>query len=359
MSLKLKAKSYRCRFLEPGVSNNGGVAVLIRSENLMHLANKFKGVPFIIDHEDIDVDNIDNKKVGLATDIIKDDDGWAWCNYMIDSEEAEMLLKQGHSISCAYTVLQKGDGGVYNGVEYDFEVLDLEPDHIAIVAEPHYTGAIVVENSKKNINAKEKIKNMFNFLKKNKKEEIIKNSLEEVENAYAKNGEEEIAVADLVKNYQDFVANKKEEEKKEEEKKPKKEILNADDEVEVDGKMVAVKDLLEAYNSCKRKNEEEGDKKDDKDSKDAKQENEGDKDEKKDKEVENEDKAEEGDKKKDEDKEVKNESDDDEDCKKVKNAKQKFIENADYKEQPKKGALSDIKKAQDAIMKIYSSCPEE
>lgn len=323
MSLKLKAKSYKCRFLEAGVSNNGGVAVLIRAENLMQLAEKFKGVPFSISHEDLNPENVDDYRVGITANVFKGDDGWAWSEFLIDKEEGETLLNQGYNISCAYTVLNKGLGGIHNGVEYDFEVLDLQADHIAIVDVPHYTDAIVVKNSN---NIKPKIKNMFKFLKSKNKAEAIENSMEEKEEAFVKNGEGKVSVADLIENYRKMKNEESESAKKEEE-----EIIDESDEIEVDGDIVSVGELLNSYkNSCKNESEDkeekekhlDGAEKDDKDHIEDLE-----KDEKDDKESKEE--IENSEDKKDEDKKesVKNEATKTEsDFDVIKNAKKEFLE---------------------------------
>jgi hypothetical protein len=252
MSLKLKAKSYKCRFLEAGVSNNNNISILIKADNLMMLAEKFKGVPVSVSHDDLTVDNVDNFKVGIVANVFKGDDGWAWCEFLVDEDEGERLLSQGYNISCAYTVLLKGAGGNHNGVDYDFEILDLQADHIAIVDIPHYTDAIVIKNSNNN---KLKIKNMFKFMKSKNKENALKNSIEEKEEVFVKNGEDKIKISDLIDKYREV---KNSESKSAEEEEAM--ILNEEDEVEVDGEMKTVAELLQNYNACMKNESKEGSK---------------------------------------------------------------------------------------------------
>lgn len=243
---KLKAKTVRARFLEPGLVAYTNETVLIKNENLMNVAKDFKGVHVIIDHQDIDDKNLE-EIVGYVNNVWFEN-GWAWCDFTVNSEEAIKLIDLGYSVSCAYNPIY-AEGGIYHNVEYDREIIGSEAIHMAIVENPRYEDAIIIQNS---IN-KNKVINMFKI---KKKEETKENSVDvELENAVFELDGEKIALSSMVDAYQ----NAKEEEKKENEE-DKEVKVNADYEFEVDGDMVKVSELAKAFKASK-KNEEEEEKK--------------------------------------------------------------------------------------------------
>ena len=247
---KLKAQSFKARFLEAGVVKYEDEMVLIKPENLMNIASDFKGAHTIIDHQDISIKNAD-EIVGYITNVwFNAEDGWAWCDFTVNSEEAISLINKGYFVSCAY-LPEYAQGGTYHNIPYDQEIVGGEALHLAIVENPRYEGAIILKNS---IN---KVMTIFKFKKpKENKAEVkeieLENALFEIEEG------ENVSVADMVAVYKNA---KEEEEKKEneEEKDPK---VNAGDEFEVDGKMVKVSELASAYKASMKKNaEDEEDKK--------------------------------------------------------------------------------------------------
>lgn len=246
---KLKAQTYKARFLEKGVVKYKEELVLIKPENLMKIAQDFKGAHVIIDHQDINENNIE-EIVGYINNVwFNEEDGWAWCDFTVNNAEAINLINNGYSVSCAY-IPEYTQGGSYHNIPYEREIIGGEAIHLAIVESPRYEDALIIKNS-----IKKKVMNIFKL----KKEEKVENSvneieLESLENSIFEIEGEQVPLSNMVEAYK----NSKEEEKKEEEKK-----MNADDEVEVDGEMVKVSELASAYKAAKKaaKNAEEEEKK--------------------------------------------------------------------------------------------------
>lgn len=207
MSAKLQAKTYSCRFLEAGVVKYDNEMVYIAQDNLMKIAECFKGTPMIIDHQNITIDNADALKFGNALNIRKGDDGWAWCDFTADDEEAITLINSGWSVSCAYVPTKTSGAGVYHNIPFDREILEAKALHIAIVQKPRYEKALVFENSLTNNN-----ENMSNEIL-----DSIKNAITAIPNA----------IADGFKN-----AKKNEVEEKEEKEEKKEAKKNENKEVE-------------------------------------------------------------------------------------------------------------------------------
>ena len=250
---KLKAGTFKMRFLEAGVVQYENEMVLIRPENLMTIAQKFNGAKIIIDHQEVNETNAAKEIVGYASNIRQEADNWAWCDFTVNDEEATELINKGFKPSCAYLPVATGSGGTKNNVPYDREIIDIVEDdtvtHIAIVENPRYEDAIILKNS-----IKSKMKNIFKFT--SKKEVIKENSVKEIDldsTVFDLDGEE-VPVSNLVTAYK----NQKDEEDKEKENEcDDKAKVNADSEFEVDGKMVKVSEMAKAYKSAKKNQEDE------------------------------------------------------------------------------------------------------
>lgn len=163
----MRAKSYYGRFFESGPVKypESNEMVYISAENLPKFVEGHKGVPIIIEHEDLTVDNIAEHCVGyVARTFINNEgftddhgnmhasDGWGWALFTVHDQDAISLLDgMNWKLSNEYFVTQKGDSGEYNAIPYNYEVLDINPVHIAIVQKPRYTDVKVISNSRKDI----------------------------------------------------------------------------------------------------------------------------------------------------------------------------------------------------------------
>ena len=254
---KLKAETFKARFLESGVveyhDEYQDERVLIRSENLNNIAQKFKGAKVQIDHKEITAKNV-SEIVGYINNIWIDNcDGWAWCDFTVNDEQAIDLINRGYSVSCCYIGVGSGSGGTKNAVPYDREIIDIEDDdevtHLAIVESPRYEDAIILKNSIK----KTTMKNIFKFTNK---EKVKENSVKELdlESAAFEIDGEEVPVSNLMSAYKN---QKDEEEKEKENEGDEKAKVNANSEFEVDGKMVKVSEMAKAF----KKNTEDEEKK--------------------------------------------------------------------------------------------------
>lgn len=235
---ELKAKTYQCRFLEAGVVRYENETVLIRPENVMKIAETFKGIPVCIDHKDLNLSNISDHKVGLVTrEIWRDSDAWANCSFLIDNKKGVDVIEEGYSVSCAYIPTEFAPGGIYHNIPYDREILAGVGVHLALVSNPRYEGATILANSKE--------KTMFKLFKNKKEEMSSENAIIEIDGA-------EISLADAVAAYKNSLA---------EAKKNAKAKMNAEDEVEVDGEKVKVSKLISSYKTSMKnktkKNESE------------------------------------------------------------------------------------------------------
>lgn len=264
---KLQARTYSCRFLRSGPVQYENEIVAIYPENLMKIADAFKGFAVVIDHVDLDSGNADKLVVGYISEVWKNEgDEWAWCNFLVDNKNAIDLIENGCFVSCAYIPTETKTGGTYNNIEYQREIVGGKPLHLALVTLPRYEGAEIIKNSKED-------KKMLKFFRNSKKEIDIDavNTTIEVDG-------EEVSLQNAIEAFKNAKVKKN------------KAKMNESDEVDVDGEMVKVADLKKAYSASKKKNtkknEGDEDKKDEKenDADEDDMENEGDEDKKDEKE---------------------------------------------------------------------------
>ena len=109
------------------------------------------GVPVIINHKDLNSENVGDERVGVVNSVWYDEkDGWYWCDGIIWDETAQNLITDNNwSVSCSYDVKTADDkGGTENNIKYDIEFLDGVFTHLALVNNPRYERANIVFNSK-------------------------------------------------------------------------------------------------------------------------------------------------------------------------------------------------------------------
>ncbi len=148
-----KGKRFKSRFIQPGLAGYPGQYgnVLVKKETLDECLNSIIGAPVIINHQDIDKNNVDEARVGVISNAYYNEkDGWYWCEGVIWDETAQNLITDKHwSVSCSYDYLQEdNEGGTENNISYDREFTKLNFRHLALVNNPRYERANIVFNSK-------------------------------------------------------------------------------------------------------------------------------------------------------------------------------------------------------------------
>lgn len=247
-------KVYYCRHIEKGVVGYEEEMVLINDDALNRLDKTMAGVPVRVHHvDDIEVDKIQEQSDGyVAESFYLECDGWHWAKFICVSDEAHKRVSEGWSVSNAYTPTAWGGKGVYHNIPYDREITDGNYGHLAIVPNPRYEGSVIMtpEEFKEYKESKEKELKELQNTKKEKKvmlklfkrvpveKEIDENALVQLENG------KEMSIKDMVAA---VVKNEKDED---DETK-----MNMDTEVDVDGKKMTVKELVNRYKKMNKKNQ--------------------------------------------------------------------------------------------------------
>ena len=146
-----KGRQFKARFLVPGLVKYDYGVCLLTKENADKFIQDFVGCPVIIEHQDVTDENV--KEIG-AGDIFSvwfdEKDGYYWCNGIIRDKKALELINKGYSVSCQYVITEYSDnttGALHNGNPYDKVIENGRPEHLAIVKNPRYEGAIIAVNA--------------------------------------------------------------------------------------------------------------------------------------------------------------------------------------------------------------------
>ena len=76
--------------------------------------------------------------------------GWFDCTFLLTDDKAkEKVERDGYSVSCSFHVKDTGPGGEWHAIKYDEEIADGEFEHLALVTTPRYEDCRIVVNSKK------------------------------------------------------------------------------------------------------------------------------------------------------------------------------------------------------------------
>ena len=230
-----KGRQFMSRFLVPGLVKYDYGVCLLTKENADKFIQDFVGCPVIINHQDVTDENAKEISVGNIFSVWFDEkDGYYWCNGIITDKDAIKLIDKGYSVSCQYTITEYSDnnsGALHNGNPYDKIIENGRPEHLAIVNNPRYEGAIIAVNAimAENANGDDEkgewitVKGTHIFVPDGKsKDEVIKEKFgkkEEKETYYEDDMEESYTqdYADSIKkDFEEFM--KAQKEKKEDKK---------------------------------------------------------------------------------------------------------------------------------------------
>ena len=251
---------FYARHMRPGTARytdaNGEEVIRVDTTAIKKMAPTFNGKPVYVDHQNVNLENIQAEADGYVTDsFYNKNDGWFWVKMVVVSDRAKDAIKQGYGVSNAYFPTEWAAGGTLNNCDYAREVMNGEFSHLAIVDNPRYEEAAIfspeeykrynedLENSLRELmNSKTEKKGNGMSIKFWKKTEV-QNASDADEAVAVMDDGSEVPVTELVNAY------KASQQAKEEELQNKKMKLNMDDKVEVDGKPVTMKTLVESYQS--------------------------------------------------------------------------------------------------------------
>jgi hypothetical protein len=265
MNEKSFPEVYYARHMQEGVVNypETNEVNLITNNTLTEMAKTFEGKPVFVGHQDVDLANLKVQADGYVTCCFYNKyDGWWWLKFIAVSDTAKDAIKQGWKVSNCYEKFVRGAGGTWHGVEYDSELLgnEIGYEHLAIVENPRYEGAIILteeaydnyikelqQKLDKKINSKTEEKPMWKLFQK-KINEV------EVEDIYVDlGGGGHMLLKEALDKFEEL-----RNADAEAEAKANRKIANADDEVSLhDGSKVKISEIIDRINKCNEAEKEE------------------------------------------------------------------------------------------------------
>lgn len=186
-----KGRQFKARFLVPGLVKYDYGVCLLTKENADKFIQGFTGCPVIINHQTVTDKNVKDIAVGDIFSVWFDEkDGYYWCNGILRDKEAIKLINEGYSVSCQYLITEYSDntsGALHNGNPYDKVIENGKPEHLAIVNNPRYEGAIIAVNAIMAENADKWI-TIHPHGEENKGRHLLLKDGETVEDAMHRNG---------------------------------------------------------------------------------------------------------------------------------------------------------------------------
>ena len=147
------AEKFTCKVMQPGLisyNDSGNGVLLVTKEAIDRMSPGFVGKP-VIDERHMDgLESKDFGRVadGVITNTFWNDEGWMCYDVLIWNPKTKEHMRSGdYGVSNAYRIKEFKGGGVHNAIPYDQEVVDGEPTHLAIVKSPRYNGAAILLNS--------------------------------------------------------------------------------------------------------------------------------------------------------------------------------------------------------------------
>ena len=164
--------------------------IFLNEDTLRKMDRTFAGKPIFVRHVDEVSQNLDVLKTQADGWVVESfynkSDGKHWAKLVLVSEKAKQCVGRGWKLSNAYTPKYGStEGGVWNGMAYDKNVIDGEFDHLALVEDPRYNESEILTPeqfkayNEKNEEDLKRIANsggeskMLNFFKRTKVENKI------------------------------------------------------------------------------------------------------------------------------------------------------------------------------------------
>lgn len=292
-------KTFYARHMLPGIARYENVNPVTKKTEEEHLfidvdamkqsAPSMVGKPIYVNHQKVNLDTLQDDADGYVTECFYNElDGWLWAKFLAVSDEAQTAVARKWSVSNAYLPKEWDGAGSHLNVDYDKKIRKHEFTHLAIVPNPRYEDAKIFTPEEFKAYQAEKrseldeLQNskpseghpMFKFFQK--KDEELKNGLPadaDLSKIEIEVDGKRVALSEIinaVKKNDEDEAEKKKAKDEEDDKKNAKVAWNDDTEVSVGDQKMPMKDLMNKYNAMTKKNAEDEEKKKEKENAESK-----------------------------------------------------------------------------------------
>lgn len=180
----MSGKIYYGLHFYPGIAqynNADGTSykILLKEDTLRKMDSTFPGKPAFVEHvNDVpkDRDKLKNQAdAWVIESFFNPPDGKHWTKFITVTDEADSAIAQGYKLSNAYHPATDNTPGIWNGMDYDAEVVDGVYEHLAITKNPRYNESVIMtpdEFKSYNENLNKELMRISNSKKEDKKMSI-------------------------------------------------------------------------------------------------------------------------------------------------------------------------------------------
>ena len=114
-------RRYFAKHMVQGVAGYSDFNLYASNEAIAKMENSFEGKPLILEHQEVDHDNLMNQMDGIVVHSFYNKwDGWHWAEIMAITDKAvEAIEKKGFRVSNCYTPEVLDNRGTYLNIAYD------------------------------------------------------------------------------------------------------------------------------------------------------------------------------------------------------------------------------------------------
>lgn len=210
--------------------------IYFSKETLDRIVGTLVSSPVVLTHDG-------DSPVGYVTDCFLAENGYYRAKVAVFDENAKKALENGWGFSTQVNILKTSpEGDHFNGVLYDYEVLDGEFIHLAVVENPRHNRAKIIKNN----SLEEESLNMF-FNRKDKVDNEKKSSKQATvaDKQFVRVNDQVLHINELVNNYKKVLENEQL-------------FFQEGDTIEVEeGKVVPIEELIDCWlSNCGQEPEE-------------------------------------------------------------------------------------------------------
>lgn len=161
-----KGKIFYGRHMYPGVAEyrpnrNEMFRLLIKEPAIRKMGSTFAGAPLFVHHNENFSSNLNSLRSEsdgwVCESFFNEADGTHWAKVILVTDKAIKAQANGYGLSNAYDFKRLDETpGVFNGLDYDFEVLDGEYKHLALVPDPRYDSILLTPEEFKKYNEEQR-----------------------------------------------------------------------------------------------------------------------------------------------------------------------------------------------------------
>ena len=139
-------KRFFAKHMTQGVAGYQDFNLYAGNEAILNMEKSFEGKPLVVDHQDIDHDNIKNQMDGVVVkSFYNKADGWHWAEIVAITDLAvDAIENKKWAVSNCYTPTILNDKGTYLNIAYDQVLSNGCYDHLALVENPRYEDSVVL-----------------------------------------------------------------------------------------------------------------------------------------------------------------------------------------------------------------------